>query len=223
MRETSEIYVYNLVVLNEICKALGYKGLLIILDEAEHVRGFSVLRKERANNLFELLARSAHLPLGEGSPVLNDHDYEFPEYWNNGPHFSLYVGLTEGNTFEDETLSLRDACVFLHSKEDQITLEPPTRDEYENWCLNLLTNFHKHYPEKTKALSSEEARMTIVGVLGDAFEENKDNDMVIRIWVKLACLVPSVIFSRGVQSVDDIIPIIQKAVGELLGGFLPWE
>ena len=223
VRETGEIYVYHLIVINEICKALGYKGLLIILDEAEHVRGYSVLRKERANNLFELLARSAHLPLGEGSPVLNDHGYEFPEYWNNGPHFSLYVGLTEGNIFEDETLSLRDACVFLHSEEDQITLKPPTRDEYENWCLNLLTNFHKHYPEKTKLLSSEEARMTIAGVLGDEFEENQDNDMVIRIWVKLACLVPSVIFARRAESVDDIISIIQKAVGELSGGFLPWE
>jgi hypothetical protein len=45
VRETGEIYVYHLIVVNEICKALGYQGLLIILDEAEHVRGYSVLRK----------------------------------------------------------------------------------------------------------------------------------------------------------------------------------
>jgi hypothetical protein len=87
----------------------------------------------------------------------------------------------------------------------------------------LLTNFHTHYPKKTKLLSSEEARMTIAGVLGDEFKENQDNDIVIRIWVKLACLVPSVIFARKAESVDDIISIIQKAVGELSGGFLPWE
>ena len=223
VRESSEIYVFHLVVVNEICKALGYKGFLIILDEAEHFRGYSVLRKERAHNLFDLLARSAHLPLGEDSPVLNDHGYEFPEFWNYGPQFSLFVGLTEGNIFEDESLSLRDACVFLHSEEDQITLKLPTRDQYEKWCFRLLSDFYKHYPEKTKLISSKEARVTIAGVLGDEFEMNRDNDMVIRVWVKLACLVPSVVLARGVESVDEIISIIQKAVRELSGGFLPWE
>ncbi len=223
VRESGEIYVFHLAVVNEICKALGYKGLLIILDEAEHVRGYSVLREKRAHNLFDLLARSAHLPLGEDSPVLNDHGYEFPKFWNYGPHFSLFVGLTEGNIFEDGSLSLRDACVFLHTEEDQITLEPPTRDKYEKWCLNLLTDFHKHYPEKTKLISSKKARVTIAGVLGDEFEMNRDNDMVIRIWVKLACLVPSAVLACEAESVDDIISIIQKAVRELSGGLLPWE
>lgn len=223
VRETGEIYAFHLVVVNEICKALGYKGLLVILDEAEHVRGYSVPRKKRANNFFELLARSAHLPLGEGSPVLNDHDFEFPEFWNYGPHFGLFVGLTEGNTFEDESLSLRDACVFLHSEEDKIILKPPTRDEYEKWCLNLLTDFHEHYPEKTELISFKEARMKVAEVLGDEFEMHQDYELVIRIWVKLACLVPSVILAREVESVNDIVSIVQKAVGELTGGFLPWE
>lgn len=223
MKETGEIYVYHLVVVNEICRALGYKGLLIILDEAEHVRGFSVLRKERANNLFELLARSAHLPLGEGSPTRNDHGHEFPEYWNHGPHFGLFVGLTEANTFEDDSLSLRDACVFLHSENDRIILIPPSGDEYENWCANLIANFHEHYPEKTRLISSTEDRKRIVRTLGDQFEMGRDNDLVIRNWVKLACLVPSIIFSHGADSVDEIISIIQEAASELTGGFLPWE
>jgi len=87
----------------------------------------------------------------------------------------------------------------------------------------LLTDFHKHYPEKTKLISSKKARVTIAGVLGDEFEMNRDNDMVIRIWVKLACLVPSVVLACEAESVDDIISIIQKAVRELSGGSLPWE
>jgi len=49
-RETADIYVHHLVVVNTLCKLLGYKGLAIILDEAEHVRGFNVRRRERANN-----------------------------------------------------------------------------------------------------------------------------------------------------------------------------
>ena len=120
VRETGEIYVFHLIVFNELCRALGYKGLLVVLDEAEHVRGYSVRRRERANNLLDLLSRSAHVPIGEGSPILNDHGYEFPEFWNRGPHFGIFVGLTEGNTFADRSLSLRDACVFLHSESDRI-------------------------------------------------------------------------------------------------------
>ena len=223
MKETGEIYVYHLVVINEICRALGYKGLLIILDEAEHVRGFSAPRKERANNLFELLARSAHLPLGEGAPTPCDYGFEIPEYWNNGPHFGLFVGLTEGNTFEDDSLSLRDACVFLHSEDDRITLKPPSRDQYEHWCFNLLSNFHEHYPEKTRLLSSKDDRERISKVLADEFETGRDFDLVIRVWIKLACLVPSVVLSRGADSVDDIISIIREASSELTGGSLPWE
>ena len=223
VRETGEIYAFHLVVVNEICKKLGYKGLLIILDEAEHVRGYNVTRKAKANNFLDLLARSSHLPFGDGSPVPNDHDYEFPKFWDNGPHFGLYVGLTEGNTFELAYDSLKDACVFLHDQEDQVTLDSPSRDEYEAWSLNLLTIFHGHYPEKTELLSSEKDRQRIAEALGDQFEENEDSDLVIRIWVKLTCLVPSVILARGADSVDDIISIIQDAVNELTGGFMPWE
>jgi hypothetical protein len=86
-----------------------------------------------------------------------------------------------------------------------------------------LTDFHQHYPEKVRLLSSKEARKTLSEMLGDTFEMNQDNDMVIRGWIKLACLVPSVILNHKAESVDDIIMIIQKAVRELSGGFLPWE
>ena len=44
-------------------RSLGYKGLALILDEAEHVRGYNVNRRERANNLFDLLSRAAHRPI----------------------------------------------------------------------------------------------------------------------------------------------------------------
>jgi hypothetical protein len=223
MKETGEIYVYHLVVINEICRALGYKGLLIILDEAEHVRGFSAPRKERANNLFELLARSAHLPLGEGAPARCDFEFQIPNYWDNGPHFGLFVGLTEGNTFEDDSLSLRDACVFLHSEDDRITLSPPSRDQYEHWCFNLLSNFHEYYPEKTRLLSSKDDRKRISKVLADEFEMGQNFDLVIRVWIKLACLVPSVVLSCAADSVVDIISVIQDAGSELTGGSLPWE
>jgi hypothetical protein len=59
----------RLVLLNEICRSLRYKGLALILDEAEHVRGYSVNRRERANNLFDLLVRAAHRPIPRDTPA----------------------------------------------------------------------------------------------------------------------------------------------------------
>jgi hypothetical protein len=131
--------------------------------------------------------------------------------------------LTEGDTFEYSYDSLRDACIFLHSEDDQIILGIPSRKEYEAWCVNLLNSFHEHYPQKTELLSFPNAIETIAETLADEFEENEDSDLVIRIWVKLACLVPSVILARNAESVDDIITIIQEAVSELSGGVMPWE
>jgi len=46
---------------------------------------------------------------------------------------------------------------------------------------------------------------------------------VMRSWVKLACLVPSVLFSGSVNSVDETISVVKGAVKELMGGHLPWE
>ncbi|MBU0662948.1 MAG: DUF2791 family P-loop domain-containing protein [Proteobacteria bacterium] len=223
-RENAEIYVFHLVVVNEICKALGYKGLLIIMDEAEHVRGYNVRRREKANNFFDLLARAAHLPLQDSSPVLNDHGYQLPEYWTTGPHFGLYVGLTEGETFADDSLSLRDACVFLHNPEDRVCLSEPSAEAYRSWTLNLLTDFHTHYPEKSALLSTETARQKVANALANEFEGTDSRDCVVRTWVKIACLCPSIVLAENADSLEDLIGHLQTAARQLTGSeLLPWE
>ena len=224
VRETAEIYVFHLAVINEIAKALKYKGFLIILDEAEHIRGFNVRRRERANNFYDFLALTAHPPLvmDEGLPSRNEHGYDLPRYWAKGPHFGLYIGLTEGDTFQEMYASLRDACVFLHDERDKILLAPPTSEEYGAWCNTLLESFLAHYPAKAALITDPEARHKISNVLQEEFEMYKDN-AVMRSWVKLACLVPSVLFSGSVNSVDETISVVKGAVKELMGGHLPWE
>ena len=224
VRETAEIYVFHLVVVNEICKALGYKGLLIILDEAEHVRGYNVRRKERANNFFELLSRAAHLPLQEGEPVLNDHDFDLPAYWNTGPHFGLYIGLTEGETFQDDGLTLREACVFLHDQNDRVFLFEPSAEEYKQWLISLFTEFYTHYPEKSELLAKKENRQNIATALADEFEATRPNECVVRTWVKLGCLAPSIMLSGNASSVEELITHLKTAAAELTGSeLLPWE
>ena len=225
VRDTSEIYVFHLAVVNEICTALGYKGLLIILDEAEHVRGYNVLRKNRANHFFELLSRSAHVPHhdSEKMPPADTFGFRLPRYWETGPHFALFVGLTEGDTFQDTSLSLRDACVFLHEKSDMIMLHPPAAEQYRAWCLNLLENFHAYYPDKTALISSESGRREIADVFQDEFNQHGGNGLVMRSWVKLACLVPSMLMARRGESIAYLKSTIRKAVDELTGGNFPWN
>ena len=60
-KDTGLIYAFHLVVLNEVLKALGYKGLAILIDEAEHVRTYSINRYHRANSFFDVLAKFAPL------------------------------------------------------------------------------------------------------------------------------------------------------------------
>lgn len=223
-KETADIYVNHLVVVNELCRALGYKGLVIILDEAEHVRGYNVRRKNRANNFFDLLARSAHKPLvGEPYPLPNEHGLSLQPYWAEGPHFALFVGLTEADTFNDPLLSLRDACVFLHDEKDRIFLKPPTISEYEEWCIELLKKFHKHYPAETELLSKTSNCKKIAAILGNLMRETDKDTMVLRIWIKLAGLIPCIILSGNATTIDELISIVSSVTSEVTGSKLPWE
>ncbi len=223
-KETSDIYVFHLVVVNEICRALGYKGLALIIDEAEHVRGFNVKRKERANNLFDVLARAAHPPIaGDTPPQTNDHAREVPPYWRHGPHFALFVGLTEGDTFNDPGLSLRDACVFLHRNEDMVRLTPPTPEEYHAWCEKFFSACYNHLGDRMSLLSSKENRSLLSARLKNSFIELPENERVLRIWIKLASLVPSILMCEKVNTLEDLLEEIRIAAKKATGYELPWD
>jgi ATP-dependent Lhr-like helicase len=218
--ETSEIYVNHLVVVNELCRALGYKGLAIILDEAEHVRGYNVQRKNRANNFFDLLARSAHPPLlGVSDPLLNEHGISLPQYWKEGPHFALFVGLTEADTFIDPSVSLRDACVFLHQDTDRIFLSPPSVSDYQEWCCDFLGRCSKIFPSETEILASSKNCKKIALALGTLLSETDEDMVVLRIWIKLAGLVPCIILSGNISSVDMLISVVTSAAREATGKY----
>lgn len=222
--ETAEIYVFHLVLMNEICRALGYEGLLLIVDEAEHVRGFTDRRQHRANNLFDLLARSAHRPLrGAPPPFLNEHGHVLPAYWKEGPHFGLVVGLTEGDTFSDRSLPLREACVFLHEETDIVRLKRPTPTEYHRWCRDLFNRFHENEPLATELLSQAADRDRLAQVLTEEYKRDGVNQSTLRIWVKLAALVPSIVLARNADTVDQLESMVRKAAQEACGRILPWE
>ncbi len=224
IRETADIYVFLLVVLNEICRAVGYKGLAIILDEAEHVRGFNVRRRERANNFFDLLARVAHPPvLGDDPPIANDYGIQVPPYWQEGPHFALFVGLTEGDTFADPTLSLREACVFLHREDDRVMLSPPTPKEYCAWCESFFARCYRHLGRGMHLLSDERNRQAISVALATALDEQPTNERLMRIWIKLASLVPSILMCGAADTHDNLVKLVTSAARRASGYEFPWD
>lgn len=222
-KETGEIYVFHLVVLNEICRALGYKGLAIILDEAEHVRGYNVNRREKANNLFDLLARAAHRPVPRDAPPRrNDHGLSIPEFWKTGPHFALFIGLTEADTFADPSVPLREACVFLHEEEDRVMLKPPAPAAYRNWCEAFLEQCARHLgPMPVLSEPSERAR--IVEVLGEAFSRLAPVERVLRVWIKLAALAPAILLCRRIADTESLAAELKSACDTATGFHFPWD
>jgi len=222
--ETADIYVHHLVVINEWCRLLGYQGLLIILDEAEHVRGYNVRRFERATNFFDWLARAAHAPLDDAPPPnANEHGIALPPFWREGPHFGLVVALTEGDTFGDPSVALRDACVFLHDESDRITLTPPKPSDYRDWCEILLTDFERHYPERTSLLMEPSVRSQIAHVLADEYRKHKNGERTIRVWGKLASFAVALLLAGAATTQSELEDQLRRAAREATGEILPWE
>jgi hypothetical protein len=221
--ETSDIYVFHLVVLNELCRNLGFKGLLIILDEAEHVRGFNTKRRDRANNLFDMLSRCAHPPVaGDPPPIQNDHAFELPKYWREGPHFAVAVGLTEGDTFTTKDVALREACAFLHSEDDADFLKPTQPDQYKEWLDNFFELVYTHC-QGAELLADASNRRVLSRALLTEFKRVPERERVVRLWVKLACLVPSIIMANGATDIEDLRSLTARAAREVAGNALPWE
>jgi hypothetical protein len=211
-KESAEVYGFHLVVVDEICRALGYKGLLLVLDEAEHVRGYNVKRQERANNFFDILARCAHKPLRSlPSPIKNEHGWVLPEFWREGPHFGLYVGLTDLATPVMEATNLRDLCVFIHDESDRIVLRRPKDDEFEKWCLRYLEAFHSHYPEWTSLLGEDSNRARIAAAIRKEYLAAAGTTVSVRNWIKLAGLAGCIQLVQQPDSLQGIIEPLRFA------------
>lgn len=222
--ETADIYVQHLVVINEWCRSLGYNGLLILLDEAEHVRGFSVGRRDRATNLFDLLARCARPPSDrDAAPIGNSHGFWLPQYWKEGPHFALVVALTEGDTFSDSSLDLRDACVFLRDESDFLRLEPPTRDDYYGWSLGFLEEFEHHYPGEASILRSGSGPRRFAELLSEEFQRQPHAEQTVRLWTKMTSFVASLLLAGAVRTRDELEERLRSVARTAAGEIMTWE
>lgn len=223
-KETAEIYVFHLVVLHWLFRTLGYRGLLILLDEAEHVRGFNVRRRERATNLFDWLARCARPKQNDlRPPVCNEHLEGLLPFWRQGPHFGLVVGLTEGDTFSTPGVSLRDACVFLRTEDDMRRLVPPSPEDYAQWCAGFLDRFASLFPGDCGAIRTQRERGIVVSALKEEFRRVPLSDRNLRLWTKLAAFVPALLLARAADDAHGLAALVRRTARTASGQVLPWE
>jgi hypothetical protein len=217
-KDTGVLYAFQLVALHEALQALGYRGLAIIVDEAEHVRTYSFNRYVRANNFLDVLARCAHGPRAEMDDPPCDHDTSgLPRFWREGPHFALFVGLTEG---EDA----QDMSVLIHAPDDVARLELPSPDEYQAWSAGLLAEASAHLGPKVAALCDPDLRRQIARLLRERFEQTPTAEKLLRNWTKLAGFPAAVLMSqRREVAGPELLAIVDAAAHEVAGEVLPWD
>lgn len=226
-KDTGVVYAFNLVVLHEILKALGYKGLAIIIDEAEHVRTYSLNRYLRANNFFDVLSRCAHSPRSDLRDPSSDYDHyvtAFGSFWKEGPHFGLFVGLTEGEDSQDLQRKAGEMSVLIHSQNDVVHLTPPESVDYEAWSSAFLTEAAEQLGPKVDLLSSEALRSRLASVLRQYFDQTPNSEKFLRNWTKMAGFPAAVLLSaNGTVGEDELVTIVEEAARQMAGEILPWE
>lgn len=223
-KDNGLIYAFNLVVLNEVLKELGYKGLAIIIDEAEHVRGYSFPRYIKANNFFDILARCANAPLKGVRRPHCDFEVELPAFWKEGPHFSLFVALTEGEDTRDLERKMGEMSVLIHDQQQVHHLAAPSPREYETWCRNFLDQSAQRLGPAVELLSRAELRARVASTLRRHFEATAPEEMVLRNWTKMAGFAPAVLMARpGKVEADELVEIVDAAAAQIAGSMMPWD
>jgi hypothetical protein len=225
-KDNGLIYAFHLVVVNEVVKALGYKGLALIIDEAEHVRSYSFNRYVRANNFFDIIARCAHKPLPRLRKPDCDMEYEFeiPPFWKEGPHFALFVGLTEGEDTQDLKRKAGEMSVLIHNEGDVFHLELPSGADYEQWCDQFLEQSARRLGPRVELLSDPGLRAQVATTLRRHFEETPEPERVLRNWTKMAGFAVALLMSRPMPLAgDELVELVSEAARQLSGEIMPWD
>ena len=251
-RDTSMIHVHFLVVLHAILRGLGYKGLALVIDEAEHVRRYSGNRLRQARNFLDLLARCARLPDHGIKKPGNDHrqfDRLIPQYWKHGPHFALFVGITEEQRYsDDDEFSMIDVLmgrqragsrhrignwrrnvrdeldVLTRQKEDVEELHPPSAPDYAKWVETFLAQCAQHLGPQVGLLSDPEVLGKVAGKCREEFEKVPKSECVFRNWTRLAGFVPALLLRQGGDmEVEALVEAVEQAGLGLAGEDETWD
>jgi hypothetical protein len=226
-KDTGLVYAFNLVVIHVVLKELGYKGLAVIIDETEHVRTYSLNRYIRANNFFDIIAICAHPPRDDLKDPSSDFDHykpKFGPFWKEGPHFALFVGLTEGEDTQGLQRKAGEMSVLIHSPHDVVHLTPPGSADYEAWSAAFLAEAAQRLGPKVDLLSNADLRSRIAGVLREHFDQTPDSEKLLRNWTKMAGFPVAVLLSHSrAFGEDELVSVVEEAARQVAGEVLPWD
>ncbi len=223
-RDNGLIYAYHLVVINEILRTLGYRGLAVVVDEAEHVRTYSANRYSRASNFLDVLARCSHPARDDLAEPLCDYDLSgVPPFWREGPHFALIVGLTYGEDAAELRGDAGTIGAMIHSKEDIAHIDPPTADAYESWALDFLSESATRLGPRVGLLGDQELRKALAGCLRQGYATTSRDESPLRLWTKLAALPSAILMSQVEVSAEVLLDFTQRAIDEVAGNVYPWD
>jgi hypothetical protein len=225
VKDNGQIFAFHLVVLHEVLRALGYRGLALIMDEAEHVRGYAAPRYEKASNFFDILSRCAHRPHDSLKEPHTDYaNLNVPSFWREGPHFALFVGLTEADDEQDPRWKAQEMSVLVHSPEDVVQLGAPSSRDYEEWCARLLEEAAQRLGPTVSLLAITETRARLARTLGHYFGRVPESEKVLRNWTKLAALPAAVLMSQPKRmTTDELVFIVEAAARQVANDVMPWD
>jgi hypothetical protein len=95
--------------------------------------------------------------------------------------------------------------------------------EYRIWCESFLTACYRYLGDRMNLLSKEEDRRALAASLSAAFDELHPNERVLRIWIKLASFVPSILMYGAANTHEQLIEQVASAAGKASGHELPWD
>jgi len=148
----------------------------------------------------------------------------FSPFWREGPHFAMFVGLTEGEDVQDLRRKTGEMSVLIHSPKDVTVLKPPSAEAFEAWVAEFLGEAADRLGTKVSLLLEKDVRERIAGTLRARFEEIPESERVLRNWTKLAGLPVAVLLAnRELVGSEEIVSIVDRAARETGGEMLPWE
>jgi len=147
-----------------------------------------------------------------------------PPFWREGPHFGLFVGLTEGEDTQDLKRKAGEMSVLIHSPKDIVHLEPPSAEDYEAWSAAFLAEAAGRLGPKVRVLADSSLRERIAMALREKFEQIPDSEKLLRNWTKMAGFPAAVLMSQPKPiGGDELVAIVEDAARQIAGEVLPWE
>ena len=114
--------------------------------------------------------------------------------------------------------------MFLEEETDMIKLSAPTKGDYRRWCARFLEEFAHHYPTEAVLLGNGAGTQRLAAVLAEEYARSTTGgEHTMRLWAKLASLVPSLLFTKAFSSQEQMEAELRRIARAAAGEILPWE